>query len=176
MNSPHRSSLKHVFFSTALLLAGLSAVPCARAQEPAAAPVGLTLEQASGRGTAPSFSASAPSARWAHDGKHVVLGRGDGARWLNPKTLKESDPQPRPETEKSDDTGQPSTKTLTRDLTEQFGALELLDLSSDGSVAGFVQNNDLFVFTRMFNWYRFQQFLLRVEPMILWQLSPEYAS
>ena len=130
-----------------LLLAGSWAHPCTCAQEPAVAAQGLTLEQASGRAKAPSFSARAQSVRWAHDGRHVVLGRDEEARWLDPVTLKESEPEPRPKVEREEDPDRVSTTKLKRSLTEKFGELELMDLSDDESVAGFVQGNDLFVFT-----------------------------
>jgi dipeptidyl-peptidase-4 len=133
--------------STLILLAGIGTHPCARAQEPTTAPRGLTLEQASGRAKAPSFSARAQSARWAHDGRHVVLGRDEDTRWLDPATLEESDPEPRPKVEREEEPDRVSTTKLKRSLTEKFGELELMELSDDESVAGFVQGNDLFVFT-----------------------------
>jgi dipeptidyl-peptidase-4 len=130
------------------LLGGLCTQPCGSAQEPDSAAQGLTLEQASGRATAPSFSARAQSVRWAHDGRHVLLGRDEDARWLDPVTLLESEPVPRPKVEREEEEpDRISTTKLKRSLTEEFGALELLALSADSSVAGFVQDNDLFVFT-----------------------------
>ena len=84
--------------------------------------------------------------RWAHDGRHVVLGRDAETRWLDPATLEEIEPEPRPKVEKEEDPDRVSTTKLKRNLTEEFGALELMGLSADSSVAGFVQGNDLFVF------------------------------
>ncbi len=140
-----RLSDNNFLLSTLLLAGGLSSLAGAQSQEPGAAPRGLTLEQASGRARAPSFFASAQPARWAHDGQHVVLGRGDAARWLDPKSLKESAPEPAPEAEAEEGPERLSNTQLKRSLVEEFGALELLGQSTDGSVAGFVQDNDLYV-------------------------------
>jgi len=147
LTSPADLLHKSLRLPTLLLLGGVWTHPCACAQEPAAAAQGLTLEQASGRAKAPSFSARAQSVRWAHDGRHVVLGRDEETRWFDPATLEESEPEPRPKVEREEEPDRVSTTKLKRSLTEKFGELELMDLSDDESVAGFVQGNDLFVFT-----------------------------
>jgi len=62
-----------------------------------ATPKVLTLEQASGRAEAPSYSRRAPRVTFAPDGEHVVVGSGDEAVWVNLKTLAEGPPPAPPE-------------------------------------------------------------------------------
>ncbi len=52
----------------------------------------LTLEQTAGRGERVDFSGSTASWSWTEDGTHLVRGRGDDAKWVDPRTLTESAP------------------------------------------------------------------------------------
>ncbi|MFO0980983.1 MAG: S9 family peptidase [Planctomycetota bacterium] len=72
---------------TMVLVAGLAMalVSALRAQDK-----NLTLEQASGRGEPVSFAGKLKQISWAADQKHVLLGSGKEARWLDPGSLEES--------------------------------------------------------------------------------------
>ncbi len=52
----------------------------------------LSLEQTVGRGEKVDFSGTTPAWSWAEDGLHLLRGRGEEARLVDPRTLEESAP------------------------------------------------------------------------------------
>ncbi len=141
-----QNPLPYCLVSLACLVGPVGPVGVVAAQEPASPASRLTLEQVSGRGNAPSFAARAGSVRWAHDGYHILVGRGDDERWLDPQTLEEAEPVPKLTPGAGPDTPPSiSPSQLRKHLREEYPDLELLELCKDKSVAGFVQGGDLYV-------------------------------
>jgi dipeptidyl-peptidase-4 len=118
--------LPRVAALTALLLPFSSALAVAQDAETSAdGPKTLTLEQASGRGKAPSFSARAGSFSWTADGKHVVLGSGDDVEWLDPATLEKS--KPAKETEPAEKSEEQSDGPSRAEIAEALQSLDDVD-------------------------------------------------
>ena len=107
----------------------------------------LTLEQASGRGKAPSFARRAPKVEFSVDGKHVVIGKGDDAVWVDLTTLERVPaPEARTEPEKPHP---PHEASAAARVTELLGdpetPRELVALSENGATASWVSGNDLYL-------------------------------
>ena len=80
----------HATVAAALLLVA----PRAAVQEQSQKKL-LTLEQVSGRAAEAQrvdFSPTLTRWSWAPDGVHLVRGRGEEARWVDPRTFKEAEP------------------------------------------------------------------------------------
>jgi dipeptidyl-peptidase-4 len=97
----------------------------------------LTLEQTVGRGERVDLSGSVQSWTWAEDGTHLVRGRGEEARWIDPRTLAESEP---PKTSpKASETSAPSGDGAEKEpldpLAKAFLALPGFDEASARRVA-----------------------------------------
>ncbi|MCP3915186.1 MAG: prolyl oligopeptidase family serine peptidase [bacterium] len=87
----------------------------------------MTLEQAAGRGTKElpvvRLTPRMANWRWAPDGKHLVRGRGDEERWVDPVTWKESTPPADAENE----AGRDADDSIKQERTRDFAALEGVD-------------------------------------------------
>jgi len=107
----------------------------------------LTLEQAGGRGERVSFGARLPDARWAPDGLHIELKRGDETIWIDARTGAESKPPARPTdaAASSDAEQQPRARTRRAERGGGVPGRELADPSPDGKHVGFVRDNDLYL-------------------------------
>ncbi|MEZ6015398.1 MAG: DPP IV N-terminal domain-containing protein [Planctomycetota bacterium] len=109
----------------------------------------LTLEQAGGRGAPPSFRAVLPDVSWADDGRHIQVGRGDAAMWVDPRTGAESKAVPRAGSADGGEAGaRPGRGRGQRAARGQRDAgprRELADASPDGQHLGFVRDGDLYL-------------------------------
>lgn len=123
-----------------LLLAVLPVQQEGGAPEPA--PAGaklLTLADFAPDAEHISFRDQVASWSWAWDGKHLVLGRGEDARWLDPSTLVEVPPQEEPERAPREPEG--DSKFDAGELEQ--GRVELDERSPDGAYVAYVTGNDL---------------------------------
>jgi dipeptidyl-peptidase-4 len=107
----------------------------------------LTLEQAGGRGERVTFGARLPDVRWAPDGVHIQLKRGEESVWIDPRTGDESKPAPLPADAAIDGDAEPSSRPRARRPARGGGepGRELADTAPDGKHVGFVRDNDLYI-------------------------------
>jgi len=107
----------------------------------------LTFEQAGGRGERLSFRPVLPSVRWAPDGQHVVVGRGDEAIWVDPVTGEDTKPPAGQKSEGEDEEAErPQRGRRARGDKDDAGPRrQLAEPSPDGQRVGFVRDNDLYL-------------------------------
>ncbi len=111
-----------------------------------AAPQGappLTLEQAGGRGERPSFRAELPDVRWAPDGRHIALKRGETTVWLDPRTGAERAPDAAAPA--GDRPAERGPRRGNRPAGDGAARRELAEASPDGRHVAFVRDNDLYL-------------------------------